>query len=53
MIIVLLPQVKGHGKVGDGSFMLGFKWGDRGRVSFLKVFFGFCAIVNCSFMGGT
>ena len=34
--------------------MLGFGWGDRGRVALLFHFsFCFCAIVNCSVMVGT
>ena len=41
-------------RVRGGSFMLGFGWGDRGWVSyFFYCLFCFCAIVNCSFMGGT
>ena len=34
MVIVLSLQVKGDGKVGGGSFMLGFGWGDTGSISF-------------------
>ena len=33
MVTVLLLQVMEDGKVGGGSFMLGFGWGDRGSVS--------------------
>ena len=29
MIIVLLLQIIGDGKVGGSSFMLGFEWGER------------------------
>ena len=46
MVILLLLQVMGDGKVGGGSFMLGFGWGDRGWVScFFYFLFCFCAVV--------
>ena len=32
MVTVLSLQVMGDGKVGGGSFMLGFGWGDTGSV---------------------
>ena len=54
MVTVLLLQVMGDRKVGGGSFILGFGWGDRGWVSYFFCFlFCFCAVVNCSFMAGT
>ena len=44
MVTILLLQVMGggeDGKVGGGSFMLGFGCGDRGWVSY---FFIFCSV---------
>lgn len=38
MIIVLLLQVMEDGKVGGGSFLLGFGCGDRGWVSYFSIF---------------
>ena len=43
----------GMGRLGGGSFILGFGWGDRGWVYFFYFLFCFCAVVNCSFMAGT
>ena len=43
----------GMGRLGGGSFILGFGWGDRGWVYFFYFLFCFCAAVNCSFMAGT
>ena len=54
MVIVLLLQVMGDGKVGGGSFMLEFGWGDRRWVSYFFYFlFCFCGVVNFSFMAGS
>ena len=38
MIIVLLLQVMEDGKVGGGSFLLGFGCVDRGWVSYFSIF---------------
>ena len=38
MVIVLLLQMMGDGKVGGGLFILGFGWGDRGWVYFFFLF---------------
>ena len=44
----------GMGWLGNGSFMLGFGWWDRGWVSYFFYFLlCFCAVVICSFMAGT
>ena len=39
---------------GSGSFILGFRWGDRGWVLYFFYFLlCFCAVVGCSLMAGT
>ena len=44
----------GMGRLGGGSYMLGFVWGHRGWVSYFFYFlFCFCAVVNSSSMAGT
>ena len=43
----------GMGRLGGGSFMLVFDWGDSGWVYLFNFWFCFCAVVNCSFMTGT
>ena len=54
MVTVLLLQLMGPGKVGGGSFMFRFGWGDRRWASYFFYFlFWFCAVVNCSFMACT
>ena len=54
IVTVLLLQVMGDGKVGGGSFMLEFGWGDRRWVSYFFYFlFYFCGVVNFSFMAGS
>ena len=42
MIIVLLLQVMGDGKVGGGSFMLGFGWG---KGAGYQIFSTFCSVL--------
>ena len=58
-----MPRISGHcivtlsdggmGKLGGGSFMLGFEWGDTRWVSYSLFFALFCAVVNSSLMAGT
>ena len=44
----------GDGKVGNGSFTLGFGWGTGSAYHiFFYFLFCFCGVVNCSFMAGT
>ena len=53
IIMIVTANEGGMGRLGVGSIVLGYRWGDRGWVShFLYFLFCFCAAVNCYFMAG-
>ena len=53
IIMIVTANEGGMGRLGVGSIVLGYRWGDREWVShFLYFLFCFCAAVNCYFMAG-
>ena len=50
---IVTSSDRGMGRLGGGSFILGFGWGGQGVGIFFLFLFCFCAVVNRPFMAGT